>query len=79
MFGVTRASAYVDWQPTLTDIEVSNQRAAELARAQAVNEPFINTLRSVYSVLNDFDLSSDEARRWVLRVLHATSMDLGWG
>ena len=36
-------------------------------------------LRDVYSTLNDFDLSADEARRRVLLYLHGMSTQYGWG
>ena len=68
-----------DWQPTLTDIEVSNERARELALANEVMQALSATLRAVYSVLNDFDLSSDEARRRLLLYLHRLSTSQGWG
>ena len=68
-----------DWQPTLTDIEVSNERARELALANEVMQALSTTLRAVYSVLNDFDLSSDEARRRLLLYLHRLSTSQGWG
>ena len=66
-----------DWQPTLTDIEVSNERARELALANEVMQALSTTLRAVYSVLNDFDLSSDEARRRLLLYLHRLSRARG--
>ena len=40
---------------------------------------FINALRGAYSTLNDFDLSSDEARGRVLFFLHGMSTQNGWG
>ena len=33
----------------------------------------------MYSTLNDFDLSADEARRRVLLYLHGMSTQYGWG
>ena len=87
-----------EWQPTLTDMEVSNQRAAELTAARAeiarlqaenarlpalsrniIGRNVYQDLRDVYSTLNDFDLSSDEARRRVLLFLHGMSTQYGWG
>ena len=87
-----------DWQPTLTDIEVSNQRAAELTAARAeiarlqaenarlpalsrsiIGRNVYQDLQNVYPTLNDFDLSSDEARRRVLLFLHGMSTQHGWG
>ena len=42
-------------------------------------QAFYATLRAVYSTLNDFDLSSDEARRRLLLYLHRLSTSQGWG
>ena len=67
-----------DWQPPPTDIEISNQRAAELSR-NIIGRNVYQDLHNVYSTLNDFDLSSDEARRRVLLFLHGMSMQNGWG
>ena len=66
-------------QVTPTDIEISNERAAELTATRAVTAEFINALRNVYSTLNDFDFTSDEARRRVLLYLHGMSTQYGWG
>ena len=86
------------WQPPPTDIEISNQRAAELTAARAeiarlqaenarlpalsrniIGRNVYQDLRDVYSTLNDFDLSADEARRRVLLYLHGMSTQYGWG
>ena len=50
-----------------------------ITRLEAGNAEFKDALRDVYSTLNDFDLSSDEARRRVLLLLHGMSTQNGWG
>ena len=84
-------------QPTPTDIEISNQRAAELTAARAeiarlqaenarlpalsrniIGRNVYQDLHNVYSTLNDFDLSSDEALRRVLLFLRGMSTQSGW-
>ena len=85
-------------QVTPMDIELSNERAAELTAARAeiarlqaenarlpalsrniIGRNVYQDLRDVYSTLNDFDLSSDEARRRVLLYLHGVSTQYRWG
>ena len=52
-----------DWEPPLTETELQ-----------------FKMLQLVYLTLNDVELfTPEEARRRVLRVLHAMRMDLGWG
>ena len=85
-------------QVTPMDIEISNERAAELTAARAeiarlqaenarlpalsrsiIGRNVYQDLHNVHSTLNDFHLSSDEARRRVLLFLHRMSTKNGWG
>ena len=66
----------------MPDVTMSNEANEEEHLTQLFYEfaqMDFSLLRNVYLTLNDFDLSSDEARRRVLLFLHDASTHFEWG
>ena len=73
-----RAAELTAARAEIARLQAENARLPALSR-NIIGRNVYQDLRDVYSTLNDFDLSSDEARRRVLLFLHGMSTQNGWG
>ena len=63
----------------MPDVTMSNEANEDAQLYNELAQMHFSLLQNVYLTLNDFDLSSDEARRRVLLFLHDASTHFGWG